>query len=419
MSKKNVKSIAMLSTHGYFDPIPQLGRTDTGGQVVYVIEMAKAMSKQGIKVDIYTRWFERRKPQVDPMPGFPGVRVIRIPAGKWEFVPKEVIYDLLPELTSNMIDYIRSNNLDYDLFHGHYVDAGIVTLDVAKVFGKPSFFTAHSLGAWKQDQMGGDPEEMERKFNFKHRNAEELRIFKEVNGQTLTSTVQHEKLVELYGFDAPNIAIIPPGVDVSRFKIPTVADLKAPSPLPDRYIYCLSRIDSNKGHDLLLRAFSLVKDVIEDVTLVIGGGSPNPKPREKEVFAMMDRIIAEKNMEDRVMFAGYVPDDKMVTFYQQAEMFVLPSIFEPFGMTSQESMACGVPVVASKFGGIRNIILQEKNGILVDPSDPKEFAGAMIKILQNSELRMHIGMAGSDTIRGEFSWNAIANKFLDFYSKFI
>jgi len=419
MNKRIFKNIAMLSTHGYFDPIPQLGRTDTGGQVVYVIEMAKAMARHGITVDIYTRWFEKRKQQVDPIPGYPGVRVIRIPAGKWEFVPKEFIYDLLPELTSNMIDFIKSNNLNYDLYHGHYVDAGIVALEVARVFHKPAFFTAHSLGAWKQDQMGGDPEEMERKFNFRHRNAEELRIFKEVNGQTLTSTVQHEKLVELYNFDAPNIAIIPPGVDVDKFKIPTVADLKAPSPLPDRYIYCLSRIDSNKGHDFLLRAFSLVKDVIEDVTLVIGGGSPNPKPREKEVFAMMDTIIAEEKMEDGVMFAGYVPDDKMVTYYQQAEMFVLPSIFEPFGMTSQESMACGVPVVASKFGGIRNVIVHEKNGMLVDPSNAREFADAMIKILQDSELRMHIGMAGSDTIRSKFSWNAIADKFLDFYSKFV
>jgi mannosylfructose-phosphate synthase len=418
MSKRIFKNIAMLSTHGYFDPIPQLGRTDTGGQVVYVIEMAKALARQGIKVDIYTRWFERRKQQIDPIPGYPDVRVIRIPAGKWEFVPKEFIYDLLPELTSNMIDFIQRNNLVYDLYHGHYVDAGIVTLDVARVFEKPAFFTAHSLGAWKQDQMGGDHAEMERKFNFRHRNAEELRIFKEVNGQTLTSTVQHEKLVELYNFDAPNIAIIPPGVDIDRFKIPTVADLKAPSPLPDRYIYCLSRIDSNKGHDFLLRAFSLVKDIVDDVILVIGGGSPNPKPREKEVFAMMDTIIAEEKMEDRVMFAGYVPDDKMVTYYQQAEMFVLPSVFEPFGMTSQESMACGVPVVASKFGGIRNVIVHEKNGMLVDPSNAREFAGAMVKILKDSELRMHIGMAGSDTIRSEFSWNAIAGKFLDFYSKF-
>ncbi|MCP4601347.1 MAG: glycosyltransferase family 1 protein, partial [Proteobacteria bacterium] len=152
-----VNNICMLSTHGYFDPIPQLGRTDTGGQVTYVIELAKALTTMGKKVDIYTRWFDQSKPQIDPVPDCPDVRVIRIPAGSWEFLPKEFIYDVLPELAKNMVNFIQDNNLDYDLYHGHYVDAGIVTLDVAKTMNKPAFFTAHSLGAWKKDQMGGDP----------------------------------------------------------------------------------------------------------------------------------------------------------------------------------------------------------------------------------------------------------------------
>ncbi|MCU0371167.1 MAG: glycosyltransferase, partial [Bacteroidales bacterium] len=137
------KRIAMLSTHGYFDPIPLLGETDTGGQVLYVLELSKALSRKGIKVDIFTRWFDRGRRQVDPLPGCPDVRVIRIPAGPWEFVVKEEIYGLLPELTENLVAYIRENNLSYDLFHGHYVDAGIVTVELAKIFGRPAFFTAH------------------------------------------------------------------------------------------------------------------------------------------------------------------------------------------------------------------------------------------------------------------------------------
>ena len=90
-----VNNICMLSTHGYFDPIPQLGRTDTGGQVTYVIELAKALTTLGKKVDIYTRWFDQSKQQIDPVPDWPDVRVIRIPAGSWEFLPKEFIYDVL------------------------------------------------------------------------------------------------------------------------------------------------------------------------------------------------------------------------------------------------------------------------------------------------------------------------------------
>ncbi|MEZ5195797.1 MAG: glycosyltransferase [Bacteroidales bacterium] len=408
----------MLSTHGYFDPIPLLGRTDTGGQVVYVLEMAKAMARMGIKVDIYTRWFEKEKQQEDPVPDCPDVRVIRIPSGGWKFRPKEFIYELLPELSANIIKYIKDKGLDYDLYHGHYVDAGIVTLDVAGAFKKPSYFTAHSLGAWKRDQMGGDEFEMEKKFNFVHRIAEEMRVFRGVNGQTLTSIVQYEKLKELYSFDADNIEIIPPGVDIRRFHIPSDAEKNKPSNLPDKYIFCMSRIDSNKGHDFLLRAFARIKDEIPEVDLVIGGGSPNPKPREVEVFDMMHDIIAEENMESRVEFIGYVPDKMMTQYYQQAQIFVLPSQFEPFGMTSQEAMACGTPVVASKLGGIRNAITHEVNGLLIDPTNKEEFAAAMLKILKDQEYRNRLGMAAHQLIIEEYSWEAIADKFLDFYQKY-
>ena len=110
--------------------------------MTYVLELAKAFSGLGIKVDIYTRWFNREKKQVDPVPNYPDVRIVRIPAGPWEFIPKEEIYEVLPELARNMVQFIKEQKLDYDLFHGHYVDAGVVTLEVAGALGKPAFFTA-------------------------------------------------------------------------------------------------------------------------------------------------------------------------------------------------------------------------------------------------------------------------------------
>jgi mannosylfructose-phosphate synthase len=414
-----IKRIAMLSTHGYFDPMPKLGRTDTGGQVVYVLELAKALAASGYLTDIYTRWFDPSQKQIDPVPGHPGVRVIRIPAGKWEFIPKEYIYDVLPELAENMVGFIREQKLDYDIYHGHYVDAGIVALDVAKAFGRPVYFTAHSLGGWKRDQMGGDPDEMELKFNFRHRIGEEIRIFENVNGQSLTSIVQREKLNELYGYDAENIVIIPPGVDI-HYYYPGKEGAKAvKTSLPERYVFCLSRIDTNKGHDLLLQAWDIVRKEVADVDLVIGGGSPDPKPRELSVFATIDRIINETGMQDRVVRIGYVPDGMMRTYYQQAMLFVMPSLFEPFGMTSQEAMACGTPVVASKFGGIRNIINDGENGLLVDPSDPNEFASAITSLIKDEKRRREIGVNAARVIRNEYSWEAIARRHIDFYHKFM
>jgi mannosylfructose-phosphate synthase len=417
-----ITNICMLSTHGYFDPVPQLGRTDTGGQVVYVLQLARALARLKIAVDIYTRWFDRSSLQIDPVPDCPEVRVIRIPAGQWEFIPKEEIYRVLPELAQHMVQFIREKGLRYDLLHGHYVDAGIVTLDVAEAFDESPFFTAHSLGAWKREQMGGDPEEMEEKYRFSHRISEELRIFKSVSGQTVTTRLQKEKIAELYGFTSDNIVVIPPGVDVHTFRPVERGRREAESGfpesgLPERYIFCLSRIDANKGHDLLLEAFDIVAAAIPEVQLIIGGGSPKPKERESDVIAKMRRIIDEKNMQERVEIAGYIPDDQLVSHYQYAELFVLPSIFEPFGMTALEAMACGTPVIASKLGGIKDVISSGESGLLIDPSNKKEFADAITSLLRDRRHAEEIGRKGSETVHREFSWDAMAKKHVAFYKK--
>ena len=414
-----VERVCMLSTHGYVDPVPQLGRTDTGGQVVYVLQLARALSSRGVSVDIYTRWFDPSAAQVNPLSNCPEVRVVRIAAGPSEFLPKEQIYPVLPELAQNMVAFIHDNDLGYDLFHGHYVDAGIVTLDVAEDLSAPAFFTAHSIGAWKREQMGGDPEEMEAKFNFKHRIAEELRIFNSVTAHTATTEVQKQKIEKLYGVSANNIAVISPGVDVHRFHPLEPSEEPIEVGLPDRYIFCLSRIDSNKGHDFLLHAFDIVREALPDVHLVIGGGSPNPVGTELEVQAMIAEIIDEKDMHDRVHVLGYMPDEALAASYQGAELFVLPSLFEPFGMTALEAMACATPVVASRLGGIRTVIDSGSNGLLVDPSDSEEFADAMLNLLRDVERGRQLGAAGREVILQRYSWETIAERHLEFYRRFM
>jgi mannosylfructose-phosphate synthase len=418
MKDAKYSRIAMLSTHGYFDPEPILGRTDTGGQVVYVLELAKALARQGIKVDIYTRWFNPDQAQIDPVPDTPDVRVIRIKAGPWEFIPKEFIYEFLPELTDNMETFIKEQGLEYDLYHGHYVDAGIVTVEIAKRMNKPSYFTPHSLGAWKKQQMGGDPVEMEKKFNFKLRIAEEINVFNSVKGLSMTTVLQYEKLKELYDYDADNIVVIAPGVDIHRFHPPTLDDLRIQTELPEKYIFCLSRIDTNKGHDLLLEAYAKIQKQIPDIDLVIGGGSPNPKPRELGVFEKMHSIIDKHQMKDRVHILGYVADEMMVPYYQQSMFFVLPSLFEPFGMTVQEAMACGKAVIASKYGGIRNVITHQKNGILADAANADEFGNYILDLSLSDEKREKMGIAAYQLIRDKYSWEAISGQFLDFFDTY-
>lgn len=410
--------IAMLSTHGYFDPIPLLGETDTGGQVLYVLELSKALARKGIKVDIYTRWFDRNRQQINPLKDCPDVRVIRIPAGPWEFVIKEEIYKLLPELTDNLTSFIKKNSLNYDLFHGHYVDAGIVSIEMEKIFHKPAFFTAHSLGAWKRERMDGDCLKMELQYNFNHRISEEKRIFNTLCGHTVTSLLQLEKLRELYDYQGDNVEIIPPGVNIHKFKPLAPGEPPRKTGLPEKYIFCLSRVDSNKGYDLLLNAFARVCKEVDDIYLVTGGGSAHPQAREQEVLDMMHRIMKEKCIEDKIVFVGHVKEHLMVSYYQNARFFVMPSIFEPFGMTAQEAMASGIPVIASRFGGIKTVLTHEKDGLLIDPKNEDEFAGAMIRLLEDKAYRDQLGQAASILIRRNFSWGAMAGRHLAFYNKY-
>ena len=132
----------------------------------------------------------------------------------------------------------------------------------------------------------------------------------------------------------------------------------------------------------------------------------------------MDEIIDKNNMQDRVSKIGYVADEMMAPLYQKAQLFVLPSLFEPFGMTTQEAMACGKAVIASKFGGIRNVITNGVDGILVDAANPQEFSEALYKLLADDDKRNAMGRAARKLIEEEYSWDAIADKFLNFYQKY-
>ncbi|MGY5858943.1 MAG: glycosyltransferase [Candidatus Thorarchaeota archaeon] len=416
MESKKIKNICMLSTHGYVDPEPQLGRTDTGGQVVYVLQLSKILAKQGMNVDIYTRWFDESSKRIENVFDENNLRIVRIPAGPSKFVPKEELYEYLPELADNMIEFIRKNELSYDLYHAHYVDAGIVAVNVAKAFDKPVFFTAHSLGAWKRELMDGHSEEMDKKYKFRHRIEEEKKVFYAVNGQTATTTAQIQVMKNLYGFQSENTVIIPPGVDIEAFH---PEDAPVDSELPTNYIFCLSRIDENKGHEVLLNAFDLVRRKVPDIHLVIGGGSPNPKPREVNLVNKIKRIIEERDMQHLVHVIGFVPDEKMRPLYKHARLFVLPSTFEPFGMTALEAMACQTPTIVSKFAGIAEFLQNRKDCVITDSSNQEEFSTTLIELLENRKLAEQIGKSGLDLVHESYSWEAIAARHMEFYRNFM
>ena len=413
----SIKNIAHFSVHGYFDPEPVLGSTDTGGQVTYVLELSKQMANlDDIRVDIYTRQFEGRE-RIAPVND--RVRVIRLPCGPDRFIRKEDMFPHWDEYVDNVQAFLRNNRLHYEVLHAHYWDAGYVCMKLGERLRQPFFYTAHSLGAWKKEQMGGDPVEMERLFKFEERIHWENIVFRAARAHTVTTHDGKETYKRLYGFETPDMDVIPPGVDVHRFRPLAPGEKERDVPTPGTYVFALSRIDSNKGHRELIRAFARVCASVPEAHLLIGGGSKEPKRHEIDVKNELVSLIDELELGDRAQFTGYIHDEDLATYYRKAKAFVLPSKYEPFGMTTLEAMSCGTPVVATKFGGIRRNLQHEHDALLVDPSDESELAAAIECVLKDEKLATKLVANGLETIRARFSWESIAATTLEFYRRYV
>ncbi len=400
----------MLSVHGYFEAIPVLGRTDTGGQVVYVLELAKHLAKKGIHVDIYTRLFDGMK-RIERVA--PGVRIIRIPCGGSDFIEKEKLYPFLPEFIDNMEAYIREEDLDYDFFHSHYWDAGFVAMKLAERSGKRFLHTSHSLGAIKKKQMLDNPEN-ERKFRFTLRIGSEKKIFEAANSIIATTLTEKDDYVAEYGIDGDKVKVIPPGVDTVRFSPGDCKEARSVLDVPAKYLlFSLSRIDPRKGLDLLISAVGEAMRIERDIMLIIGGGSKDMGEEERNELAKLKQLAEGLGISRNVVFTGYLPDEIVSTYYRASDIFIIPSRYEPFGLTILEAMAVGTPVIATKHGGPIHIITHGSDGFLVDPENKREFSRFIIELLQDSHLCKRISTNGLATVSKKYSWDSVAGAYLE------
>ena len=409
-----MKSVCMLSIHGYFDAVPVLGRTDTGGQIVYVLELARHLAKRDVKVDIYTRWFQGKE-RIET--AGPGVRIIRLPCGGPSFIPKEMLFPHLAEFADNMEEYIKNEKLSYDVFHSHYWDAGFVVKELAERFYTGFIHTSHSLGILKKKQMP-DTEENEKKFFFIRRIRSEKNIFDEARSIIVSTPTELEDYVRDYNIKCEKLKVIPPGVDTIRFARGDREKSKSLIGIPKkRIIFSLSRIDSRKGLDLLIKATGHILEREDDVVLVIGGGSKEMGEDEKEVLAELKGMAEDMGVSDKVIFTGYLPDDIVPAYYSAADMFIVPSRYEPFGLTILESMSVGTPVIATKFGGPTHIITHGIDGFLVDPEDEKEFALLVLQLLNEKSVHEKISIEGIRTIMEKYSWDTVADTYIKHIEK--
>ncbi|MGD2108865.1 MAG: glycosyltransferase [Phycisphaerae bacterium] len=405
--------IMMISTHGYVAAEPEFGKPDTGGQVVYVLELSKCLGRMGYHVDILTRQFDGQ-PRTERVTD--RVRVLRFPCGGKAFIPKETLCEHIPEWCANVRRHIEAKRLRYAFINSHYWDAGLAGQTLANALHVPHLHTPHSIGSWKRDNMDEDPEVLERKYNFRKRIREEKVIYDECD-RLIATTHQQREILANGEYDAPveKIAIVPPGYDDARFFPVSRASklaLKGEYGFEHPVVLALGRMAHNKGFDLLIRAMPVVMERIDGARLLLAVGSTEPTEREREQVQELEEVARDMGVAERVVFRDYIPDEELADYYRLADVFALSSRYEPFGMTAVEAMACGTPAVITTEGGLWEEVAWGLEAIYANPFDAEGFGHAICSVLQHERLAGQLAKYGSQKARARFTWTGVAQQVL-------
>jgi len=436
------RRLMLLSLHGLIrGQALELGRdADTGGQVTYVIELARALAQHAAveSVDVVTRRIQ--DPKVDDSYGEPveplgaKARIIRIPFGPQRYIHKEALWPYLDDCVDNLLRYVRDQGRVPDLIHGHYADAGYVAARVAAVLDTPMAFTGHSLGRVKRQRLldsGQAPEHIERRYRLARRiEAEETAL----DNAAFVVTSTHQEAQEQYAlydnFRSRRMLVIPPGVDLSRFAPPT-RSRRPPSKIENdarRFLHdprkpivlAISRPDPRKNIPALLHAFGRDRRLREVANLVlIAGVRDDVRKADKgaqSVFAESIALIDHYDLYGSVAYPKrHAPADVPELYRWAARtkgVFVNCALTEPFGLTLLEAAASGLPVVATDDGGPRDILAACQNGALVNPLDHDAIGAALLRAVTDRQQWRLWSSRGRRSARRHFTWSAHVQKYL-------
>jgi D-inositol-3-phosphate glycosyltransferase len=408
-----VMKIAMLSYHTC--PLAILGGKDTGGMNVYVREITRQLGVMGIHVDVFTRSQNEHISHVLHDLGY-GNRIVHIRAGPEIPLPKKESEPYIPQFVEGIQEFIQNKGISYDLIHSHYWMSGLAALDLKEKWGIPVVHMFHTLGIMKnrvahsQDEQEGD-----------HRMKGEQEVLEQVDQIVAATPAELSQLQWLYHADANKIAIIPPGVDVGKFYPIPPDEAKEYIGLPPcgRMLLFVGRIEPLKGLDVLIEAIGIMKrkDELKEnpFCLVIIGGDPEENPDEdNKELRRIKSLCHNIGLTDLVTFLGKRNQDSLPYYYSAAEVVVVPSLYESFGMVALEAMACGKPVIASQVGGLAYLVQDGVTGFSVPTDDPGELADRISLILRDSNLRDQMGRQAAQVAQN-YNWDRIASKLMSLY----
>jgi D-inositol-3-phosphate glycosyltransferase len=384
--------IAMLSAHSC--PVGDLGAKDTGGMSVYIRELARELGRQGHEVDIYTRVHDLADPRMEELVA--GVRLIHLKAGKEAHIQKMDVYFSLPEFTFNLENFWKDNGLDYDIVFSHYWLSALVGKYLRSKWRIPYVAMYHTLGAVKNYIGIGESDP-------------ELRIVSEKDTmddcQRIIVATEKEKqnIIRYYGALPEKIGVVPCGVNMDLFRPVDRTTARRELGLPDEKILLfVGRIDPLKGIDRLLKALPLLPSR-EGVKLVVIGGDENSRPE----INRLEKLADELKIRDSVRFEGLIKHERLPYYYSAADVSIVPSYYESFGLVALESLACGTPVVATDVGDMKNIIRPGETGYLVADNTPEKIAGGIARLLAGPERDRESVLAVRASV-GRFGWSNIA-----------
>jgi D-inositol-3-phosphate glycosyltransferase len=398
--------IATLMVHT--SPLDQPGIGDAGGMNIYVLESAQRMAAMGVSVDIFTRRTDSVQPDIVEIS--PGVRVRHFDCGHGTLT-KEQLPIHISGLSQEFSRIMRTEN--YDVIHSHYWLSGKVAMPAAKELGIPLVHTMHTMARVKNLNLaeGESPEPMIRVQG-------ETQVVAAANALIANTDAEGASLVSLYDACPDTVHVVSPGVDLYTFtqgESRSTARYQIGQPQDALVVSFVGRIQPHKGPEVLIRATSeLVKHtplLRHKLIVNIVGGASGANTEEVDRLKELTTWLA---IDDVVRFTPPVPRVDLPQWYRAADLVIVPSYSESFGLVALEAQACGTPVVATAVGGLRTAVADGISGVLVDGHDPKAWSSVISRLLQEPQRRVLLSM-GAIEHASHFGWDVTARGTLDIY----
>lgn len=402
--------IAVISEHA--SPLATLGGVDSGGQNVYVAELAKHLSLAGYDLDIYTRWEDSSLPKV--INWMHGIRIIHVEAGPKEPIPKEELLHLMDQFREDMLSFIRSGKIIYGLIHANFWMSGLVASQLKEILGIPFVITFHALGQVRRLHQGDNDKFPPERINV------EKDIIKKADQIIAECPQDKEDLVKHYGAPSFKITTIPCGFSSKEFYPIDKALARKLLQLPpdESVILQLGRMVPRKGVDNVIRAMAKLKGG-KNRLLIVGGEFDEKDVLSNPEIRRLCELAEGLGIKDAVTFVGRKNRDLLKFYYSAADVFVTTPWYEPFGITPLEAMACGTPVIGSNVGGIKYSVVDGETGLLVPPNDSEALAHGIGQLVSDKEMLGRMSRNSVKRVNSEFSWHIIARQADQLYQRII